>query len=378
MPYTDACMKIGLVANTDWYLFGYRKPLAAALLRAGHSVVLLSPRGQYAPRLVAEGYNWQELDFSRKGTNPLRGLLDIVGFWQTYRREHFDVVHHFTMKAVIYGSIAAKLLSTPVIVNSITGLGSVFTSTALSMRVLRKLVIALYRWALKGTRVVFQNSADMEYMIQARLVVPERAHLIKGSGVDVSSFSHEPEPTSLPIVLLASRMLWEKGVKEFVDAARQLNQTERIAQFVLVGAPDPGNPSSISEHQLQTWSEAGDVTWLGWRDDMPAVIKSASIICFPSFYGEGLPKILLEAGAAGRPVVASDIPACREIISHQVNGLLVPPRDVDALVKALRALIEDAPLRQRMGQAGREIVSNGFTIEQINKATMVLYDSHLS
>lgn len=366
-------MKIGLVANTDWYLFGYRKPLAAELMKAGHTVVLLSPRGEYAERLLAEGFTWQELNFSRKGINPVRELLDVFGIWKSYRREHFDVVHHFTIKAVIYGSIAAKLLSVPVIVNSITGLGSVFTSNRASMQMLRKLVLILYRWALQGTQVVFQNSSDRHYMIENGLLSADSAHLIRGSGVNTKDFSFQPEPDGLPVVLLPSRMLWEKGIQEFVDAARSLNRDQKQAHFVLVGAPDPGNPSSISKEQLQAWSEAGDVNWLGWKDDMPAVMRSASIICFPTFYGEGLPKVLLEAGAAGRPVVTTDIPACREIIQHELNGLLVTPRDVSALTAALQRLISDKELRNRLGRTGRDVVTADFTVEKINAQTIALY-----
>lgn len=366
-------MKIGLVANTDWYLFGYRKPLAAELVKAGHQVVLLSPPGKYAKQLLAEGFDWQELSFSRKGINPLRELLDIYGFWRTYKIEEFDVVHHFTIKAVIYGSIVAKLLSIPLIVNSITGLGSVFTSGRRSMRVIRRLVLALYRFALRGTQTIFQNASDMEYMQQAGLVSTRNSHLIKGSGVDIDRFEQRPEPVGLPIVLLASRMLWEKGIQEFVDAARELNRDGAVATFVLVGAPDPGNPSSITEGQLKAWADSGAVMWAGWKDDMPTALSEASIVCFPTYYGEGLPRILIEAGAAGRPVVTTDIPACREIIQHEVNGLLVPPRDVQALVEALRKLVSNAALRQRLGLAGREIVKASFTVEKINRETMALY-----
>lgn len=369
-------MKIGLVANTDWYLFGYRKPLAAELVKAGHQVVLLSPPGRYAKRLLAEGFNWQELNFSRKGINPLRELLDIYGFWRTYRIQKFDVVHHFTIKAVIYGSIVAKLLSLPLIVNSITGLGSVFTSSRPGMRVLRTLVLALYRIALRGTQTVFQNSSDMSFMRQAGLVSPGNSHLIKGSGVDLRNFAHQPEPEGKPVVLLASRMLWEKGIQEFVDAARELNRDGAVAKFVLAGAPDPGNPSSITEGQLQAWADSGAVMWAGWQEDIPKTISEASIVCFPTYYGEGLPRILIEAGAAGRPVVTTDISACREIIQHEVNGLLVAPRDVQALVEALRKLISDTALRQRLGVAGREIVMASFTVETINKETMALYKAN--
>ncbi len=369
-------MKIALVANTDWYLFGYRKPLAAELMKQGHTVVLLSPRGEYAERLIAEGYTWQELAFSRKGTNPFQGLLDIFGFWSAYRSERFDVVHHFTIKAVIYGSVVAKLLSVPIIVNSITGLGSVFTSTKPSLQLIKKLVIVLYRIALRNTKVIFQNSSDMKYMTETGLVERRNAFMVRGSGVDTDSFTYEPEPSGLPVVLLVSRMLWEKGIQEFVDAARLLNKPEILAKFVLVGAPDSGNPSSIPEDQLRAWSESGDVAWVGWSDDMPTTIRESAIVCFPTYYGEGLPKVLLEAGAAGRPVVTTDIAACREIIQHEVNGLLVPPRDIPALTEALRRLILDAGLRLRLGKAAREIVTAEFTVEKINKQTIELYKEH--
>jgi glycosyltransferase involved in cell wall biosynthesis len=366
-------VKIGLVANTDWYLFGYRKDLASELKNRDNDVVFVSPSQKYTKPLIKHGFKWTSIIFSRHGVNPIEEAKVFLSFFRTYRQQRFDLVHHFTIKAVIYGSIAAKLLSVQYIFNSITGLGTVFTSHRRGMKIVKRVVIVLYRIALSGTTVIFQNRSDLEYMVNLKLVPLTKCKLVRGSGVDSKVYYYSPEPGGLPAVLLTSRMIKEKGIWEYVKAAEHINSRKMLARFVLVGAPDEDNPSSIPKSQLMEWARAGLIEWLGWREDVPDIIRSSNIVCLPTAYGEGLPKILLEAGAIGRAVVATDIPACRAIIRNGVNGLLVPPNDVEALTRALMLLIGDAEMRRSMGIRASEIVGTEFTTDKVNAETIALY-----
>jgi glycosyltransferase involved in cell wall biosynthesis len=362
-------MKILLFANTDWYLYNFRLPLAKALRARGADVTLLSPPGEYAARLQGEGFRWLAFPFERKGMNPLAELAAILRLRRLYRRERPDLVHHFTVKPVLYGSLAARLAGVPAVVNSITGLGYLFLGKGIGRRLLRTLARTLYRLSLGRTRVIFQNEDDRRAFLDLHLVRPEQADLVPGSGVDMTRFVPASEPDGTPVVLLAARLLWDKGVGEFVEAARQL--TVR-ARFVLAGDPDADNPAAVPPEQLRAWQEEGVVEWQGWQDDMPTVLAGANIFCLPS-YREGLSKTLAEAAACGRAIVTTDVPGCRDVVAHGVNGLLVEPRNADALAEAISALLADPSLRRKMGAAGRRIAEERFSIEHVVGATLAMY-----
>jgi len=366
-------MKIILFANTDWYLYNYRLPLARALLAAGHEVLLVSPAGPYTARLIEEGLCWQELPLSRRGANPLVELAAILRLRRLYAREKPHLVHHFTIKPVLWGSIAARLAGVKKVVNAVTGLGYVFTTRNAFTLIARPLVRWLYAFCLRDTRVIFQNQRDLDFFIGEGLVQPGQAVLIRGSGVDIQRYRPVPLPAGLPVVLLPARMLWDKGVAEFVEAAGMVNAGVVKARFALVGLPDEGNPSTIALQQIEEWVNNGLVEHWGWRDDMAAVYQQASLVCLPS-YGEGLAKSLIEAAACGRALVASDIPGCREVVEPAVNGLLVPPRDAHALAAALQTLINDKNKLEKMGKASREIAVRNFAVEMINCATIQEYN----
>jgi glycosyltransferase involved in cell wall biosynthesis len=366
--------KISLSANTDWYLFNFRLSLARAVRETGANVLLVSPDGPYVSRIQGTGFRWHELKISRRGVNPIRELTTLASYFALYRRERADLVHHFTIKPVLYGSLAARLSGVPAVVNSVTGLGYVFINPSKTAAFMRLLVMPIFRQALlyRRSRVIFQNRQDRELFIESGLVRRELTHIIPGSGVDPDEFKAVPEPSGEPIILLASRMLWDKGVGELVEAMRLIRQQGVACRAILVGRSDKGNPSAIPEAQLETWNEEGVVEWWGHRDDMPAVMQNVHLVVLPT-YGEGLPKVLIEACAAGRPVVASDVPGCREIVQDGVNGLLVPCRDVQTLAKALIRLVRDPALRERMGRAGRELVLSRLTNQHINDQTLHVY-----
>jgi glycosyltransferase involved in cell wall biosynthesis len=367
-------LKIILFANTDWYLYNFRLSLAQALKDQGHEVLLLSPSGDYAGRFQESGFRWEALDFNIRGTNPIRELGIIAKLVRLYRRERPDIVHHFTIKCVLYGSLAARLAGVKGIVDAITGLGYIFIGKGFQAAAMRQVALQMYRLALRGVRVIFQNPDDMQVFQELKLVRPGQCVLIKSSGINTDRFHPTPEPDGAPTVVLAARMLWDKGVGEFVEAARILKHEGSPARFILVGTGFPGNPASIADDQLAAWEREGLVEWWRWRDDMADVYAQSHIVCLPS-YREGLPRSLAEAAACGRPLVAADVPGCKEIVRDGVNGYLVPVRDAAALAGALRKLINAPALRQSMGACSREMALAEVSEERVLTDTLKVYNS---
>lgn len=367
-------MKILLTANTDWYLYNFRLSLAAFLRSRGAEVVMVCPQGEFTPRLQAEGFRCAAWQVSRQGANLVSELRSILSLRQILREEQPDLMHNHTIKPVLYGTWAASYLAGPAVVNSITGRGYVFLSDERKARWLRPWVRLLYRLVLRRPRceIIFENEADRQYFLNQRLAAPAHAWLVRSVGVDVERFSPRPEPEGEALVLQASRMLWDKGVGDFVQAARMLRPNLK-ARFVLCGQPDPGNPASIPEETLRAWVQEGAVEWWGFREDMPQVYASASVVCLPTTYGEGVPTVLIEAAACGRALVASDIPGCREVISPGENGLLVKPADPAALAAAVRVLVEDGALRARLGQAARQTAVQRFSSQRVHEETWAVY-----
>lgn len=366
-----------MFANTDWYLYSFRFELAKALSQTGFTVTLLSPKGEYASKLNGDHIKWNALPISRKGTNLITEFSSLLNLVSFYRKNQFDLVHHFTIKCVLYGSLAAKLSRTENVVNSITGLGHVFLSKSLGASFRKMLVLGLYRIALKGTTVIFQNKDDQQLFLHNGIITDKQAVLIPGSGVNTITFSYKPEPEQdPPVVLLPGRLLKEKGVYEFIQAARIINRTGKHARFILVGEPDDGNPSTISYKTILEWKSEGIVDWWRWEKDMPGAYHSANLVCLPS-YREGLSKTLVEASACGRAIVTTDIPGCRDVVEHGTNGLLVPVGDPKAIAKAINALLRNPGIRRKMGLEGRQRVKQYFSSEIINAKTLKVYNTRL-
>jgi glycosyltransferase involved in cell wall biosynthesis len=280
-----------------------------------------------------------------------------------------------TPKPVLYGTIAARFAGTPAVVNAISGMGHVFAHNGDGMQILRGAVSAGYHLALrhKRMRLIFQNVDARADFLRRGWARADEAVLIRGSGVDVDAFRvAEPRPSRVPVVSLVSRMLWTKGVREFMEAAVQLRRDGVSARFVLVGDPDPGNPASVPGETLLDWARSGAVEWWGYRSDIPRVLRESDVACLPS-YLEGLPKSLVEAAAAGLPIVATDVPGCREVVRDGENGFLVPLRDARALAAALRRLLEDRALRERLGATSRERAEREFTLDAVCEAHVQLY-----
>jgi glycosyltransferase involved in cell wall biosynthesis len=369
-------MKLILFANTDWYLWNFRRSLALALRDAGHDVLLLSPDGPHGEKLRLLGLDWQPVPMDRRSLHPLREALLLVYLVRLLRRERPDIVHGFTIKSAVYGSLAARLAGVPGRVNAVAGMGYVFTSEALKARVLRPVVRALLKLALDGrnARLILQNPDDVALFRQAALVDPAHVRLIPGSGVDCDRFHPEPgrAPGERLRVLLPARLLWDKGLAEYAQAARLLRERGVPADLLLAGEPDPGNPAAVPEAAVRAWVEEGLLQWLGHVDDMPALFRSVDIVALPS-YREGLPKGLIEAAASGCALVATDVPGCREVVEHEVDGLRVPVRDAPALADAIERLARDHGLRARLAVAARNTAIARFDERIVVGETMRVY-----
>ncbi len=370
-------LKIILFANTDWYLYNFRRSLALALKDAGHEVLLLSPSGPYVERLLALGLRWQSLPMDRRSLNPLREMALLRHLWELFRRERPALVHGFTIKCAIYGSLAARLAGVPARIGAVAGLGYVFTSKALKARLLRPFVRGLLKLALGDSRswLILQNPDDQAQFLQARLARPDSMRLIPSSGVDCNRFRppDSKEPDASFRVLLPARLLWDKGVAEYVGAARLLRGEGRAVRFLLAGAPDLGNPAAVPEATVRAWAAEGVVEWLGHVDDMAALFAHVDAVVLPSYYREGVPRGLIEAAASGLPLITTDAPGCREAVAHEVNGLLVPVRDVPALAAAIARLQDEPLFAARLGAASRLRALNEFDERIVIARTLDVY-----
>lgn len=369
-------MKVVLFANTDWYLWNFRRSLALALHQAGHEVLLLSPDGPYGERLRALGVRWQALPMDRRSLHPLREARLLLHLWRLLRRERPQLVHGFTIKCAVYGSLAARLAGVPARVNAVAGMGYVFTSADRRARLLRPLVRRLFRPAFAGrqARLILQNPDDVALFAGSGLVDPAAIRLIPGSGVDCARFAPDPARTPGPRVrvLLPARLLWDKGLAEYAEAARLLRAWQAPVDLLLAGEPDPGNPAAVPEATVRAWVEQGLLQWLGHVQDMPALLRTVDVVALPS-YREGLPKGLIEAAACGCALVATDVPGCREVVEHEVDGLRVPVRDAPALAQAIARLAADPGLRARLGAAARAKAEARFDERSVVRATLAVY-----
>ncbi len=364
----------------DWFFASHFLARGVAAKAAGWRVVLLThenPGNAAAGVIRAAGLELIPIDLNRRRLNPLAEWRLILRIARLYRELQPALVHHVAIKPILLGGIAAKLAKVSAVINAPVGLGYVFSSHKLLARVLRPFVSRGLRFSLNAanSKAIFENPDDLDVLVRAGMVRREITVLIRGAGVDTKAFAPAPPPPPPVRVILIARMIREKGVQDFVDARIILRTRGVAAEFILVGAPDPGNPDSIPEAQLRQWQKDGLVTWLGPRHDIAALLRGAHIACQPSSYREGLPKSALEAMAAGKPVVATDIPGCREAVEDGVTGLLAEPRNPLALAAALQRLIDDPDLRARMGAAARARVEREFADEIICQKTLLVYNS---
>jgi glycosyltransferase involved in cell wall biosynthesis len=353
-----------------------RMQLVHAARDLGLEIHVAAPPGRVHFDSARDGFAYHSIPMSRKGTSMWKEPASVFALLRLYRKLRPSLVHHLRLKPVMYGSLAASLAGVPAVVNTLTGLGFLFTDQSEKTAPLRKWVEMGCRRAFRhwNLRVIFQNPDDRAVFIRKGIVSGEQAAVIKGSGVNLSVFCPSQEPEGVPVVILASRMLWDKGVAQYVEAARILKSEGVKARFALAGEPDPDNPAAIPQAQLEVWDESGDVEWWGLQEgaNMPAVLAKSHIVCLPS-YREGIPRILIEAAASGRPVVTTDAPGCRELVRPGENGIVVPSRDPSSLASALRFLIEHPETRIAMGKNNRQIAVQEFSQELVIAQFMAVY-----
>jgi len=371
--------KVVLFANTDWYLYNFRLSLARKLRDEGFEVVLISPDGEYGPKLQALGFRWHAVPMARRSLNPLREAALLAWLARFLLRERPALVHGFTIKSAVYGSFASRIAGVPARVSAVAGMGYVFTSRDLKARTLKPLVTLAMRLALggRGTALILQNSDDLEFFRRTRLVDQSVLRLIRSSGVSLSRFqmrAESPADERKPLrVLVAARLLWDKGIAEYIEAARALKREGRSVEFLLAGLPDDGNPASVERAVVEGWVDEGLVRWLGHVDDMPKLLSEIDVMALPS-YREGLPKSLIEAAACGLPLVTTYAPGCREVVTKNgVDGLTVPVRDSAALANAIRLLDDDRALGRKLGVAARERVLQEFDERIVIDKTLSVY-----
>lgn len=368
-------MIVLFVVNSPDFFLSHRLPLATTLRAKGVTVHIATGKGPTCKDIVDLGFKHHLLTISRSGQNPLIEIGTLLGLYWLMRKIKPDLVHLVTIKPVLYGGLMARLAGVPAMVAALSGLGTVFIERKQERFWLRRCIEWLYRIALghSNAKVIFQNPDDRAALIDLRAVRYEQAALIRGSGVSLADYLIQPEPEGVPVVTFAGRLLEDKGVRVFVEAARVLRERGVVAKFWLAGSPDPGNLTSITDMELTQWSMDGFVETLGYRCDIPNLFANSSIVVLPS-YREGLPKVLMEAAACGRAVVTTDVPGCRYAIEPETTGLLVPVRDVSGLADAIQFLIENPDRRKQMGASGRALAEREFSIEKVVGAHLAIYN----
>jgi len=369
--------RIALFANTEWYLYNFRLPLAKRIqAELGAEVWVICPDGPYRPKLEAEGFRWIPIQMDRQGVNPLRDMKTAAYLARELAHIRPHLLHNFTLKSILAGTLAAKLAGTPRTVNAVTGLGSMFTSGQPGQyRLPRLLLQSFFRWTFRdpAVRTIFQNQIDLAQLApHARHQT--RCRLIAGSGIDTAKFhpaARHPDP---PTLLMASRLLKDKGVEPFCEAARIVCRSCPEAVFQVAGDIDGGNPGSYSATELEGLKARFPmVRFLGHRDDMPELYRQASLAVLPSHYREGVPRSLLEAASSGLPLVAVDGDGIRAIVHDGSNGRLVPPKDGDALARVLLDLLAAPAVREAYGRESRRLAVEGFDQTRVMDATFAVY-----
>lgn len=365
------------LVNDLGFFTSHRLPLALHAISRGLKVIVVygelgrAHPGEYDKLGIKTFY----LPMKRGGINPLQELVTFFRVWRLFRKSRPNIVHLITIKPYLYGGIVARLTDVPAVVSAVAGLGANFLHGHSSGRFFRYALFPLFRFAFghSNQQVILQNSDDLRALLSWGVLSNKKSRLIRGSGVELNEFSSLAEPNGVPVICFAARLIRDKGVYDFVYAAQVLRERKIPARFWLAGDIDPQNPSTLSKHELQVIRDEGFVEVLGYQRDIPSLYARSHIICLPSFYGEGVPKALIEAAAASRAVVTTDHPGCRDAITPDVTGLLVPVRNPEKLADALQWLIEHPKERRLMGEAGRQLAEREFVIDKIIQAHWEIY-----
>jgi len=367
--------KLLYFVTEDWYFCSHRLPHAIAANKAGFEVVVVCNIAKHLDRIKKHGLRVIPIQLTRRSINPIRELCLLSKLTIIYLKEKPDIVQHVAIKPIIYGTIAAKLSGIVGIFNSIVGLGYIFISENILANILKPPVRLALRWSLnqKNSFTILQNKDDKNFL--KKIINLKRSQIIPGSGVNTKKFSCSSEPDIThdgPLIVCVSRMLWDKGIGELVKAIQKLKEEKISFRVALIGKPDPENPASISLNQIRKWEKMKLIEYWGYVENIEKVYHKCHIVVLPS-YREGMPKSLLEAASASRPIITTNVPGCREVVRNQINGILVKVRTVSALAASMKKLIKNKSIRERMGKEGRKIVKAKFSEEIITRKTVFLY-----
>lgn len=343
--------KVVICLNTSWNIYNFRLNLARALKNVGYKVILIAPHDKYSD-ILGQEFEYYHIYMNNKGTNPKEDIKTLIGFYNLYKKIKPDIVLNYTIKPNIYGNVACGLLGIKTI-NNISGLGTVFIKESL----VTKVVKWLYRYSLsKSSKVFFQNSDDRDLFVESQLVDFSKCDLLPGSGIETSKFipvEYEKNDETFRFLLI-SRMLWDKGISEYVEATKILKKKYLDVEFQLLGSLSAVNKTSISKEQMNEWVDEGFVNYLGVTDDVKEFIKKADCVVLPS-YREGTPRTLLESASMAKPIVTTNVVGCKEVVDDEINGYLCEVRNAaDLADKMEKMLALTGSERQSMGQAGRE------------------------
>ena len=377
-------MKFVFLSHLDLNLYLFRLPVMQALVKRGHEVIALCPRGEVFDHFADHGITAIHYAINRASLNPLRDALVIVQLARLLQRLKPDYVHTFTAKPNIYGTLAGRLAGVPTIYNLVEGLGSFYVDDSMRSRIIRTCMELLYGITSRLSQcTVFVNQDDPRYFWSRGLIAANKIHIIRSVGVDTEIFHPQAVDTQAvavlrhslgigenqPVVLMVARAIWHKGLAEYIAAARIVRQEYPQAIFMLVGAVDAGNPSSATSEYLQAQK---DILWLGPRQDISTLTALCTVYVLPS-YREGVPRTLLEAAAMAKPIVTTDTVGCREVVENNINGFLVPVKNVPALAQGIATLLADPDLCLRMGQAGRDKAVREFDVHHVVRQYLSLY-----
>ncbi|PUA08620.1 glycosyltransferase family 4 protein [Pseudomonas aeruginosa] len=365
------------LVTEDWFFCSHFISRAKAAKEAGYDIFVAAREGRHGDEIKRAGFEFLPVNFQRSEVNPIAIFKEVLAVINIYRKVRPDLVHHVALRPIIVGGVSAKICRLKGVVNAPVGMGYVFTSMSPKAKLLKPVVTSLLRLLLKGRDCILENNDDLSELIKRGLLHPHNAILIEGAGVSLSEYGFHLRENMRPKVMLAARMLKEKGIQEFIEAAEIINRKGRGCDFLLVGGCDAGNPGSIPQETIKEWCKKSGVKWVGHSEEMQKTILEADIFCLPS-YREGLPKSLLEAGASGCSIITTDVPGCRQIIKNMRTGLVVPPRDSLALANAIETLLETPALRASLAAAMRIEIEEKYSEEIINRSTLVVYERLLS
>ncbi len=364
------------IVNVDWFFISHRLPVAIKAINEGYEVHIATKVTDKLNVLKNHGLIVHPLNLHRSKLSLLSIVKEFLNIYSIIKLVKPSILHLVTIKPVLFGGIASRLIKTPSVVSAISGLGHVFSKKGIIGFLQRKVASFLYFFALshKNQYIIFQNKDDRAKLLKNTNLHYQKTVIIHGSGIDLTLYKAKPMPVEKPVVLFASRLIADKGIREFVKAARIINKDNIVARFILAGSPDSLNPSSITQGELNEWSEKKYVEVLGYCEDMVSIISSSNLVVFPSYYGEGLPKILIEAAACGRPIITTDHPGCRDAIKNNLTGLLVPVKNIKNLVDSINYMLSNPTVCAKMGKEGRKWAEEMFDINKVVARHLTLYN----